>query len=112
MSFEKYDRLPDVPNIRFQHEGATITLEPGQRLSHTQGGPDDEGYWFSSWDLHYTEDGSAVILETCSGGRDCDGYLEHNAGYVWKQTTWRERTAGFVCVDRGQRDEYAEAAGY
>lgn len=111
-SFEKIDVLPAVPNIRFWHEGTKITLEPGQTLDHMTGGPDEEGYWFSSFTLSYKDDGTAVVMLLCSGGRDCDGHTENHAGYVWRQTTWQERTAGFICVDKGQRDEYAEAANY
>jgi len=55
-----------------------ITLKPGQRLEHSEGGPTDEGWHCDSTAWEYPADEAAVYREWCSDGRDCDGRLTHS----------------------------------
>lgn len=95
-----------------------LTLRPGQRLEHCEGGPTDEGWHLDSTAWEYAEDEPVIYREWCSDGRDCDGRLTRGGedccdvasleadadGEVWPQ--WQEHR------DHGVYDEFAQAAGY
>jgi hypothetical protein len=103
-----------------------ITLKPGQTLQWATGGPCDEGYHYRGDKWFF--DGDTVFSEWWSEGRDCDGRIqqwgcascdlahlqERKPPYadddpaLWRGVLYPEWTKG----DRGQRDEYAEMAGY
>lgn len=90
-------------NIRFAWNGTKITLSPGQKLNHYQGGPTEEGY---SWRaVEFTYDGTSVLANCASGGRDCDGPVEQYADLILINGKWE-------CQRAHQRDHYAEAMGY
>jgi hypothetical protein len=101
-----------VANVRFKWDGITITMQPGQRLTHHQGGPDDEGYWYKAVGFEYASDGSAVVAEVSSGGADCDGRLDNYADLILDLSNYRTRRAGFQLESESQRDQFAELAGY
>jgi hypothetical protein len=52
-----------------------ITMKPGQDLHWYQAGPTDEGYHFESFELFH--EGNMIRRLSQTGGRDCDGILEH-----------------------------------
>ena len=94
-----------------------LTLRPGQKIEHSTGGPDCEGWHRSS--IIWTHTGQGVYFESLTDGRDCDGY----------SSSWRD---GFCPADgltdgatvegvtfprwgdmtEETRDDYAEMAGY
>lgn len=62
-------------NARFWHWHTAgwvkLTLRKGQTLTHSQGGPTDEGY--SRETTTWSFDGEYVYCELSSDARDCDG---------------------------------------
>lgn len=58
----------------FENDGwIKLTLKPGQSLTWSHGGRDEEGY---SWTgERWTFDGLLVINESSYDGRDCDGRI-------------------------------------
>ena len=96
----------------------TITLRPGQRLAwHTGRRAHEEGW--SSEARVYSFDGSTVRCETITDGRDCDGRLTQTNVVECPLADLRARNDEYVTaapawerVYSGQRDEYAELAGY
>jgi len=52
---------------------AKITLKPGQRLHHEQGGPDEEGYHYEGETWFYNADAGYVQHNYVTAGKDCDG---------------------------------------
>lgn len=95
-----------------------LTLQKGQTLSHSHGGPTDEGY---SWTANtWTFDGQVVTSEWAVDARDCDGRITRE-GTGW--FACHEARAGFCAEDgtrypnwhqgrSSQRDYSAEAMGY
>ena len=107
-----------------------ITLRPGQRLEHTEGGPTDEGWSRDSTAWEYATDEPVVYREWCFDGSDCDGRMTRSgvdcchiddlmfaepcingrddaetwAGVLWPD--WAKRQ------DHGVYDQFAQAAGY
>jgi hypothetical protein len=103
------------------HNGDIVKLKitAGQTLSHSYGGPTDEGY---SWTvLTYSFDGKTVTCEWDSDARDCDGRMQHSGLTVCHVD---QLASGYVDPDMGvtfpawqtseehQRDHSAEAMGY
>lgn len=118
------------PNARFwvyvNGGPVKITLEPGDELSHYEGGPCEEGYsreW-TTW-MH---EGDRVTREWHEDSRDCVGRLDRHS----KDCAHLSRLAEFVPystieddpnyagvmwpewqpISSVQRDYTAEAAGY
>jgi hypothetical protein len=110
-----------------------LSLRPGEELTHTRGGPTDEGY--SAEATTWAHRGDSIRQEWTSWGRDCDG--SHEAGGasvcplaqlaardVWEETDGNcgEEARGLRFPAWGdddenerngwQRDHTAEAAGY
>lgn len=101
-----------------------LTLKPGQSLSRSKWQRHEEGY--STEQETWTHDTDCVRREWSFGGCDCDGSLErYGKDFCWlsdllvlepysaddpnyqgvRWPDWQEE-------DRGQRDLYAEMAGY
>jgi hypothetical protein len=60
----------------------TITLQPGQTISHSNSEDTDEGYAWSSTTWTYDADDGVVTKKWGYGGRDCDGGIEaHGVDY-------------------------------
>ena len=51
----------------------TITLRPGESISHSTSEPTDEGYQWSGTTWTYNAGDGVVTREWGYGGRDCDG---------------------------------------
>jgi len=96
-------------NKRFLFQGVKFTLSPGQVLEHSEGGPDDEGYYFRAFTLEYlSADGQTgdVVCHMVSGGRDCDGEHRHYRDLILGNNgLWDETGAE-------EYDQYAQLAGY
>lgn len=99
-----------------------IGLTDGQQLSHTEGGPTDEGYSYEN--TTWIREGDTLRREYTSTARDCDGPLEHRqdsvchideaeadyhedieTGEIIMRPNWEK-------VSSSRHDAYAEAAGY
>lgn len=98
---------------RFIQEQAPciLTLQPGQTLSHDEGGPTEEG-WSHSWQ-RWSYDGQQVTREYGTDGTDCDGRLTTHGLDVWDLFTLNEW--GFPeweRVESRRRDFRAEEMGY
>lgn len=106
--------------VRFWHYATTpvlIKMRAGQTLSHTSGGPTDEG-WHRDVDVWHF-DGRTVFHNWCSDGVDCDGRLMQNGKCYFDAA---EAFAGNECDgvrfpawqqgEHSQRDFSAEAMGY
>lgn len=98
-----------------------LTLEPGQAAYHHHGERTDEGW--ASESTQWTHEDGGVRREWTTDGRDCDGRLtRHGADFCpldqlhdLINTTGEDSTIHWPDWQResaGQRDEYAEAAGY
>jgi hypothetical protein len=96
-----------------------IALRKGKALHHVEGGPDDEGYSYTS--TTYSFDGDNVVVESHTRACDCDGPIERghaiyarlrelavirNEDDTHSFPHWQELQAGW------QRDTFAEQAGY
>jgi hypothetical protein len=108
----------------------TITLKPNKPVAHVEGGPTDEGYEWTR--TVYEFDGDYVTATHDHESSCCDGRFSSNremrcpvgllkasiyrhkvyidgqgpvVTYVAALPEWRE-------IRRGQRDYFAEAAGY
>jgi len=105
-----------MTNARFKTyangSDATITLRPGQTLSHSEGGPDEEGYSYSA--TLYRYDGETVVREITTTACDCDGRLDRYYDQIWPVNgplnsygypDWEDLRAY-------QRDHFAEAMNY
>lgn len=96
----------------------TLTIEPGAKLSHTTGGPTEEGYDVSHLQWRLSDDGQRLTLAITRRASDCDGRqewwrdLEATVGELNEHgfPNWREPTID--AIDYHQRDYSAEAAGY
>ena len=110
-------------NIRFwvftNNGPVKLTLKPGQKLSHYQAEPTDEG-WSSQYDSwEYVAPDGYVLNEFESDGVDCDGRLSRG-GYRACMMDDLDSGAEFDGVqypawqryESWQRDYQAEAAGY
>lgn len=104
-----------------------LTLKPGQSLSHSSGGPDDDGWHWEG--CTWTHEGDHVHREWGSRGKDCDGILERYGEDVCHLDDLRtyepcvtdeELATKYLGVlwphwdhqSSGQYDQYAEMAGY
>jgi hypothetical protein len=102
-----------------------LTLRPGQRLVLHAFRRTDEGY--SEQHEEYKHEGSAVRCEQYDSGRDCDGYTEHYSEHHCRLDQLQDDSAferwsvpenegiytpAWQKLSAGQRDEYAELAGY
>ena len=67
----------NVPNARLKvwinDSEVTITLQPGQSISHSTSEDTDEGYAWQGTTWTYDADDGVVTREWGYGGRDCDG---------------------------------------
>lgn len=65
------------PNARFKVDindsEVTITLRPGESISHSTSEDTDEGYAWQGTTWTYDADDGVVIRQWGYGGRDCDG---------------------------------------
>jgi len=108
----------------------TITLRPHQPIEWRTGGPDEEGYSYSR--IIYEFDGEYVTASEENASSDCDGrHSSHSrrscpVGLLkarrWEDDTWVDGVGVVVKSvtmlpewredEHGQRDYFAEAAGY
>lgn len=108
-----YSTAPRGVAIRFNEwttgGGVTLTISPGQTLSHYAGGPTEEGYSYTGRSWQY--DGVTLSYRSLWESKDCDGrtdsYAEFHARAIKPDgyPDWQEGEAG-------QRDYSAEAMGY
>jgi hypothetical protein len=98
---------------------AGVYMEPGDVVSFTFGGPHEEG--FSRTTMTFKHDGEFIVCSDETDSRDCDGPLS-----TWDESEARidaldarepvqdelPRTPAWEIRNRGQRDAFAEAAGY
>lgn len=106
--------------------GAWVGLElsPGDVVVLSDGGPNDEGGYWSREDRfeHY---GESIGMRCHTAGRDCDGETSETDEFECRvdmlDATFREEDERFPCPPRipdwkrtgGRRyDQFAEAAGY
>ena len=88
-----------------------ITLEDGEWIEISRGGPTDEGWQAKTEHIQYHADVQELRLKVDSAGADCDGRLDRHielvAGSLHFNGTpdWQEESSS-------QRDYQAEAAGY
>lgn len=100
-----------------------LALRDGQSLAWSTGGPTDEGW--TRTDERFTRVGDMIESEWCIDGRDCDGRLTQcgesfchvldlcaDEPYTDEGLPVVDRVPRWERGRRGQRDEYAEAAGY
>ena len=87
-----------------------LTLYPGQRLVHNEGGPRDEGYCYTqeTWE----HDGRYVVRCWAEESKDCDGRYDsydrsrvNISSIIDHRPEWEHESSS-------QRDYAAEAAGY
>lgn len=99
----------------------TLTIRPDRSLTHTTGGPTDEGYaWFSeTWALGETDDGRPAVLRSYhKDACDCDGRLSSGGtlicplGRLRTQSIRGHMYPDWQTQEQYQRDYQAEAAGY
>lgn len=123
-------------NARFwvyANEGPVkLTLRPGQSLSHHTGGRADEGWSYEGTTWEYPADEPVVCRKWAVEALDCDGRHGHWGEDVchlsrlqsgaepyfneedrqdrqtWEGVIW----PAWESENRGQRDQYAEIAGY
>jgi hypothetical protein len=119
------------PNARFNtwHSGSgpedggyvTLTLRPGQKLSHYSARQTEEGWSGEGVTYEYDRDAMEVRCDCLSEGCDCDGPIEDVRGFHCPIIDLRAGEGpddGLPMVPiwhRGgsfHRDAYAEAAGY
>jgi hypothetical protein len=105
-----------------------LSLRPGESLEHTEGGPCDEGWSYSS--AVWTHHGDHLTLEASNCSQDCDGRLDRSTVLVatelreythreWQNVAADEYTDTLVGLrpdwheeSYDQRDHSAEAMGY
>lgn len=101
-----------------------LKIKPDQDIELIEGGPTDEGH--SVEYNHFTNNGEAVIRESGSYGRDCDGGYEHHYKHICPVTKCGSipdnpesqfydpdyRLSPWKIVDESHRDQYAELMGY
>lgn len=108
-----YSTAPRGVPIRFKdsaHGGeVTLTIKPGQTLSHSEGGRTDEGYSYTgtTWKFERGE----LRCETYTEARDCDGRLD-TGGVYFANAIKANGFPDWTHEDSYQRDHSAEAMGY
>ena len=129
-----YPNPTETMNARFttyvNGSPVKITLRPHEPLEHCSGGPDEEGYYYSR--TTYAFDGEYVTAYNATESSDCDGrrssYQERSCpvGLLksnrYEDTVWITGQGAVVkqvvmlpdwrSGESGQRDYFAEAAGY
>lgn len=106
---------------------ARVKLRKGQSLTHVEGGPDDEGYSYTS--TTWSFDGDKVALEWCTQAKDCDGPIYRGSTLSCPlrdlESGWQDPDSiipygaapvyfpkWVEAAPSWQRDPVAEAAGY
>ena len=99
-----------------------ITLRPGESVEFTGGGRTDEG--FSYWAESYEHVGDGIESRSASNASDCDGPLDRYCDCYcplerisalpaeWNGSNHMPDRPEWHRVSEGQRDYYAERAGY
>ena len=88
-----------------------ITLKPKQVLNWGMSEPTDEGYHYENftWELH----NGTVYCEMSSGGRDCDGRIDHYTDRECKvENIDLEKYAPWEKQNHSVQDHNAIAANY
>ena len=88
-------------------DNVKLKLRPGaEPLIHRYGGPHEEGFSYTEDRWWVSEEGKC-FFSTTTRSRDCDGPMDSWATFskMPKDDAWEKE-------DRGQRDYFAEAAGY
>ena len=88
-----------------------LSLQDGERLEWSKRSFHDEGYSFEH--KFWSRKGEFIYYESTSGGRDCDGRIEHYNDYVAHVSQIDEN--GDVDWQKEQSsvyDQYAVMAGY
>jgi hypothetical protein len=105
----------------FHRDGfVRLKLRPGQVIHYGYGGATDEGW--SSHGERLEHAGDAILREIVDDGRDCDGRMTHHCSLRCPIDQLAAHDSGLPDqpgllpawdrISAGQRDEYAEAAGY
>jgi len=92
------------------HGKVLLTLFPGQRLVHNEGGPTEEGYCWSQETWEHT--GRYVVRCWAEESKDCDGRYDRYARSRVKISEIKDHFAEWESDGSSQRDYAAEAAGY
>ena len=89
-----------------------LTLAPDQVIEHTDSWPTEEGW--HSCTRTWCHEGDRVTLEVDSESQDCDGRVDHWAGYECPLADLRGRDPypRWTRTGSRQRDHAAERAGY
>lgn len=97
-----------------------ITLHPDTALTHTEGGPNEEGFSYET--TTWTHNGHVVTRQWCEESRDCDGRLDRSGEEYCPLSMLADsecvcdedgpRHPSWQHVDASQRDYAAEAMGY
>ena len=118
---------PHPVNARFwvfANDGwVRLSLGVGQYLTHTEGGPDEEGYSYTgtTWSRYGHGREGFIELHAETNARDCDGPLDS----YWESVCRVDALEDHPCFDDGvvpvpdwekvsasQRDHFAEAMNY
>lgn len=112
-----------APNARFWifwNDGLVkLTLKPGQSLTLSAGGPDEEG-WYRRHE-RFEHCGSRVESTVLTEGRDCDGFHSEERDFFCKLCNLRANYEGYgslllpIWERQGHarvRDQFAEAMNY
>lgn len=97
-------------------EAIKVTLHPGEVVSWSTGGPDDEGWHSEGEILEYADGG--ISRTAWTDGRDCDGRLSTETRLFCPMERLHSREyEGLLLpdwerIESSQRDYQAEAAGY
>jgi len=108
--------------VFWQRGWVKISVPRGKSRRMFESHAHEEGYSFTDETYYHMEDGT-LVAECVSGGRDCDGRLEHyttleghanliddphydkDDDEIYIRPRWK-------VVERSQWDQYAELAGY
>lgn len=114
-----------TPNARFwvwvNGGNVKLTLKPGQRLVHNEGGPDEEGYSYTQ--EAWKHEGRYVTRCWTMQAKDCDGRIDRFdrsrykvadmiTDYAYKESSDIQHRPEWENTGGSQRDYSAEAAGY
>jgi hypothetical protein len=113
-----------MKTFRFEiyiHGWTKIGLRDGQRIEHTEGGPTDEGYSYTT--LILERDGDAILRSEITQARDCDGRIDfYHESIAFIHDSYQTiehsgkvhstRVPNWKDVEHSQRDYEAEKAGY
>src|SRR5262245_45210739 len=112
--------------VFYRNSFVRLSLRPGQTLRADHGGRTDGGDSHTGHRWHYDAEGGMVGWEGTTWGRDCDGRYESGNTSAFPVGNAAKRDMGellgsdytgilapeWTTLERIQRDDTAEAAGY